>query len=54
MKLTVEQILNLPEMKILNSDEIEGLGLVIEIQRDSECAKCQKCGEFSYSKHQDH
>ena len=26
----------LQEMKVLNSDEIEGLGLVIEIQKDSE------------------
>jgi transposase len=40
MKLSVEQILNLQEMKVLNSDEIEGLGLVIEIQRNSECARC--------------
>ena len=36
MKFSVEQILNLQEMKVLNSDEIEGLGLVIEIQKDSE------------------
>lgn len=54
MKLSVEQILKLPEMKVLNYDEIEGLGLVIEIQRSSECARCPKCGKLSYSKHQDH
>jgi len=54
MKLSIQQILNLQEMKVLNSDEIEGLGLVIEIQRDSECALCPKCGKLSYSKHQNH
>ncbi|OBQ12801.1 hypothetical protein [Anabaena sp. AL09] len=54
MKLSVEQILNLQEMKVLNSDEIEGLGLVIEVQRDSECARCPRCEVLSYSKHQNH
>jgi transposase len=31
MKFPIEQILNLPEMKILDCQEIEGAGIIITI-----------------------
>lgn len=29
MKFTVEEILNLPDMKVLDCQEIEGIGIVV-------------------------
>lgn len=54
MKFSVEQILNLPGIKVLNCQEIEGLGLIIEIQADFKSSKCPKCGKGSHSIHQHH
>jgi transposase len=54
MKFSVEQILNLPGMKVLNCQDIEGLGLIIEIQVDSKSSKCPRCGKASHSIHQHH
>ncbi len=54
MKFSVEQILNLPGIKVLNCQDIEGLGLIIEIQADSKSSKCPRCGKTSHSIHQHH
>lgn len=54
MKFSIEQILNLPGIKVLNCQEIEGLGLIIEIQADSKSSKCPRCGRASHSIHQHH
>ncbi|MCC5620850.1 ISL3 family transposase [Nostoc sp. CHAB 5715] len=54
MKFSVEQILNLPGIKVLNCQDIEGLGLIIEIQADSKSSKCPRCGKASHSIHQNH
>ncbi|MBA3923427.1 MAG: ISL3 family transposase [Nostocaceae cyanobacterium] len=54
MKFPVEQILNLPGMKVLGCEEVEGMGLVIEIETDMRCSTCPKCGQISRSIHQNH
>jgi len=54
MKFSVEQILNLPGIKVLSCQDIQGLGLIIEIQSDSKSCICPKCGKDSYSIHQNH
>lgn len=54
MKFSVEQILNLPGIKVLSCQEIEGLGLIIEIQAASKSCTCPKCGKPSHSIHQNH
>ena len=46
MKFPVEEILNLPDMKVLDCQEIEGMGIVITIEKSvnySTCPSCQKC-----------
>jgi transposase len=54
MKFSVEQILNLPSIKVLGCQEIEGLGLIVEIQASSKYYTCPRCGKASYSVHQNH
>ena len=54
MKFPVEQILDLPGMKVLSCQDIEGFGLIIEIQADSKSCTCPRCGKASYSIHQNH
>jgi transposase len=54
MKFPVEQILDLPGMKVLSCQDIEGFGLIIEIQGDSISCTCPRCGKASYSIHQNH
>ena len=54
MKFSIKQILNLPGIKVLNCQEIEGLGLIIEIQADSKYCICPRCGKASDSIHQNH
>lgn len=54
MKFSVEQILNLTGIKVLNCQEIEGLGLIIEIQANSKYCTCPRCGRASHSIHQNH
>ena len=54
MRFPVEQILNLPGMKVLSCQEIEGLGLIIEIEASVKHCTCHKCGRVSRSIHQNH
>lgn len=54
MKFSVEQILNLPSIKVLGCQEIEGLGLIVQIQGSSKYCTCPRCGKASYSVHQNH
>ncbi len=54
MKFSVEQILNIPDMKVLRCQEIEGLGFIIEIEVISRSCTCPKCGQVSHSVHQNH
>lgn len=39
MKFTVEQILNLPDMKVLDFEEIEGEEIIITIEKSVNCRK---------------
>jgi len=54
MRFPVEQILNLPGMKVLSFPEIDGLGLIIEIEAAVNYCTCQKCGLVSRSIHPNH
>jgi len=54
MRFPVEQILNLPGMKVLSCQEIDGLGLIIEIEAAVNYCTCPKCGRVSRSIHQNH
>jgi transposase len=54
MKFPVEQILNLPGMVVLSCQEIEGMGLILEIEAVVRCCTCPKCGQVSRSIHQNH
>ena len=54
MRFPVEQILNLPGMKVLSCQEIDGLGLIIEIEAKVKYCNCTKCGQISRSIHQNH
>ncbi len=54
MRFPVEKILNLPGMKVLGCQEIEGLGLIIEIEAAVNYCTCQRCGQVSRSVHQNH
>ncbi|BAZ84629.1 transposase [Dolichospermum compactum NIES-806] len=45
MKFSVDQILNLPDMKVLDFQEIEGAGIIITIEKavnNSTCPSCEK------------
>ena len=54
MRFPVEQILDLPGMKVLGCQEIEGLGLIIEIEAAINYCTCHKCGRVSRTIHQNH
>lgn len=54
MKFTVEQILNLSEMKVLDFKEIEGIGIVITIEKSVNSCTCPSCGKITRSIHQNH
>ncbi|MEA5504617.1 hypothetical protein VB735_16160 [Halotia wernerae UHCC 0503] len=54
MKFPVEQIINLAGMKVLNCHEIEGMGLIIEIEKNAKSCTCPKCGYQVSSIHQNH
>ena len=54
MKFPVEQILNLPEMKVLDCQEIEGMGIVITIEKSVNYSTCPSCEQITHSIHQNH
>ncbi|MBD2492092.1 ISL3 family transposase [Aulosira sp. FACHB-615] len=54
MKFPVEQILNLPETKVLDCQEVEGAGIIITIEKAVNYCTCPNCGNVSQSIHQDH
>lgn len=54
MKFPVEKMLNLTAMKVLNCHEIEGMGLIIEIEKIAKYCTCPKCGYQASSIHQNH
>ena len=54
MKFSVDQILNLPEMKVLDFQEIEGAGIIITIEKAANYSTCTNCEKTTYSIHQNH
>ncbi len=54
MRFPIEKIINLPGMKVLNCHEIEGIGLIIEIEKMVKFCTCPKCGYKASSIHQNH
>ncbi|QXE21658.1 transposase [Richelia sinica FACHB-800] len=54
MKFPVEQILNLPEIKVLDCQEVEGAGIIITIEKAVNHCTCPNCGNITESIHQDH
>ena len=54
MKFPVEEILNLPDMKVLDCQEIEGIGIVITIEKSVNYCSCPTCGKITQSIHQNH
>lgn len=54
MKFTVEQILNLPDMKVLDFQEIEGEEIIITIEKSVNYSTCPFCGQITQSIHQNH
>lgn len=54
MKFSVDQILNLPEMKVLDFQEIEGAGIIITIEKAGNYSTCTTCEKTTYSIHQNH
>ncbi|MHC5862894.1 transposase family protein, partial [Nostoc sp.] len=54
MKFPVDQILNLPEMKVLDCQEIEGMGIVITIEKSVNYSTCPSCKQITHSIHQNH
>ncbi|MBD2616467.1 ISL3 family transposase [Nostoc punctiforme FACHB-252] len=54
MKFTVEQILNLPDMKVLDFQEIEGEEIIITIEKSVNYSNCPFCGQITQSIHQNH
>ena len=54
MKFPVDQILNLPEMKVLDCQEIEGMGIVITIEKSVNYSTCPSCRKITHSIHQNH
>jgi transposase len=54
MKLSVDQILNLPDMKVLDFQEIEGAEIIITIEKTVNYSTCPDCGKTTYSIHQNH
>ena len=54
MKFNVEEILNLPDMKVLDCQDIEGIGIVITIEKSVNYCSCPTCGRITQSIHQNH
>lgn len=54
MKFPVEQILNLPDMKVLNFQELEGEEIIITIEKNVNYSTCPWCCQNTYSIHQNH
>lgn len=54
MKFTVEQILNLPDMKVLDFQEIEGEEIIITIEKSVNYSICPSCRQITQSIHQNH
>jgi transposase len=54
MKFIVDEILNLPDMKVLDYQEIEGIGMVITIEKAVKYCTCPTCGKNTQSIHQNH
>ncbi len=61
MKFPVEEILNLPDMKVLDflrvasrREEIEGIGIVISIEKYINYCNCPSCEQTTRSIHQNH
>jgi transposase len=54
MKFPVEEILNIPNMKVFDCQEIEGMGIVITIEKSVNYCSCPSCGEKNQSIHQNH
>lgn len=54
MRFPVEQVLNLPGMKVLSCQEIDGLGMIIEIEAEVKYSTCPSCGKNTHSIHQNH
>jgi transposase len=47
MKFTVEEILNLPDMKVLDCQDIEGIGIVVTIEKAVNYCSCPTCGRIT-------
>lgn len=54
MKFPVEQILNLPDMKVLDFQEIEGEEIIITIEKRVNYSTCPWCSQSIHSIHQNH
>jgi transposase len=54
MKFPVEQILNLPDMKVFDFQEIEGEEIIITIEKGVNYSTCPSCGKITHSIHQNH
>lgn len=54
MKFPVEQILNLPDMKVLDFQEIEGEEIIITIEKGVNYSTCPNCEKITHSIHQNH
>jgi len=54
MKFSVDQILNLPDMKVLDFQEIEGAEIIITIEKAVNYSTCPNCEKTTYSIHQNH
>lgn len=54
MKFPVEQILNLPDMKVLDFQELVGEEIIITIEKNINYSACPNCGQNTYSIHQNH
>jgi len=49
MKFPVEEILHLPDMKVLDSQDVEGIGIgiVITIEKSVNYCSCSNCGKIT-------
>lgn len=54
MKFPVEQILNLPDMKVLDFQELVGEEIIITIEKSVNYSTCPDCGKITHSIHQNH
>ncbi|MCC5612796.1 ISL3 family transposase [Nostoc sp. CHAB 5834] len=54
MKFPVEQILNLPDMKVLDFQELVGEEIIITIEKGVNYSTCPNCGKLTQSIHQNH